>query len=320
MSEEGHRVTRLELFFDLAFVFAFTQLSRLMALEHSAVGVLQAMVILALLWWSWTAYSWLANLTHADEGVVRLAMIVATTAMFVAGLVVGEAYDDHPGGLFAPLVFVGAYLVARITHAFMFIAATWHASPGLRGPTVLTSVLSVVPSGVLLTVGALVGGPWQLWLALAAVALEPLIAYRASAGVDWPVRSVGHFTERYGLVVILALGESILAVGAGVTAEPMSGPLLGGVVLAMSITVCLWWAYFVGLADAAEHALPHRWRTPSRCRPFADGQPEAVVPRLRLTSRGGPPRERPVRTPHARGARTSSPCGPPRPVRPPAAR
>jgi low temperature requirement protein LtrA len=257
VSEEGHRVTTLELFFDLAFVFAFTQLSRLMADRHDALGVLQALIILALLWWSWTAYSWLANLTHADAGIVRIAMIVATTAMFVVGLVVLEAHVDRPGGLFAPLVFVGGYLVARITHAIVFNVVTWKSNPSLRRATLLTSALSVIPSGVLLTLGAVVGGMLQIWLGLAAVALEPLVASRTSAGIDWPVRSVAHFTERHGLVVILALGESIIAVGVGVAAEPMSGPILAGVVLAMAITVCLWWSYFAELAGSAEHALTH---------------------------------------------------------------
>lgn len=87
-------------------------------------------------------------------------------------------------------------------------------------------MLSVVPSGVLLTVGAIVGGAWQIWLALAAVSLEPLIASRTSAGVDWPVRSVAHFSERHGLIIILALGESIVAVGVGVAAEPINAPIL----------------------------------------------------------------------------------------------
>ncbi len=269
-SEEGHRVTTLELFFDLAFVFAFTQLSRLMAHQHGAVGIVQALIILALLWWSWTAYAWLANLAHADEGIVRIAMIVAMTAMFVAALVVLEAYDDLPGGLFAPLVFVGAYLVARITHAVVFTAVTWRASPGLRRRTLLTVGLSVVPSGVLLTVGALVGGAAQVWLGLAAVALEPLVASRTSAGVDWPVRSIAHFTERHGLIVILALGESIIAVGVGVAAEPMSTPILAGVVLAMVLTVGLWWAYFAELAGRAEHALAHRAGA-DRARAATDG-------------------------------------------------
>jgi low temperature requirement protein LtrA len=253
--EEGDRVTTLELFFDLAFVFAFTQLSRLMAQEHDAMGVLQALVVLALLWWSWASYGWLGNLAHADEGIVRIVMIVAMSAMFVVALVVLEAYEDLPGGLFAPLVFVGAYLVARITHAIVFAAVS---VPALRKRALLTASLSVVPSGVLLTTGALLGSPWQVWLALAAVALEPLITHRMSEGVDWRVSSTTHFTERHGLIVILALGESIIAIGVGVAKEPMSLSILGGALLAVAISVGLWWAYFSRLARPAEAALARR--------------------------------------------------------------
>jgi low temperature requirement protein LtrA len=252
VSREGDRVTTLELFFDLAFVFAFTQLSRLMAQEHDASGVVKALVILALLWWSWTAFGWLANLAHADEGVVRIAMIVGMTAMFVAGLVVLEAYDDLPGGLPGPIVFVAAYLVARITHGIVFV---WLSEPALRRRTLITVALSVVPSGALLIAGALLGGAWQIWCTLAAVAIEPVVAYRSSIGVDWPVRSTAHFTERHGLVIILALGESILGIGAGVATEPIRTAILLGVVISMLICVGMWWAYFSRLARAAEHAL-----------------------------------------------------------------
>jgi low temperature requirement protein LtrA len=262
-SREGDRVTTLELFFDLAFVFAFTQLSRLMAQQHDALGILQALVILALLWWAWTSYGWLTNIAHADRGVVSVAMIVGMTAMFVAGLVVLEAYDDLPGGLFGPLVFVGAYLVARITHAIVFV---WLAEPELRRRTLLTVTLSVVPSGALLLAGALLGGTWQLWCTLAAVAIEPLVSSRTSVGVAWPVRSTAHFTERHGLIVILALGESILGIGAGAATEPISVGILAGVILSMLICIALWWAYFTRLSGEAEHALlsvpaPARGRT-----------------------------------------------------------
>lgn len=251
-SREGHRVTTLELFFDLAFVFAFTQLSRLMAQQHDALGILQAMVVLALLWWAWTAYGWLTNIAHADHGVVRVAMIIGMTAMFVAGLVVMEAYDDLPGGLSGPLVFVGAYLVARVAHAIVFV---WLADPALRRRTLITVALSVVPSGALLVVGALLGGPWQIWCSIAAVAIEPIVSYRTSIGIAWPVRSTAHFTERHGLIVILALGESILGIGAGAATEPISVGILSGVVLSMLICIALWRAYFTRLAGEAEHAL-----------------------------------------------------------------
>lgn len=251
-SREGDRVTTLELFFDLAFVFAFTQLSRLMAQEHDALGILQALVILALLWWAWTSYGWLSNLAHADQGVVRIAMIIGMTAMFVAGLVVLEAYHDLPGGQFGPGVFVGAYLVARVTHAIVF---AWLSEPRLRRRTVITVAFSVIPSGALLIVGALMGGSGQIWCMIAAVAVEPIVSYRTSIGVDWPVRSATHFTERHGLIVILALGESILGIGAGAAVEPISTAILVGVILSVLICVGLWWAYFTRLAAAAERAL-----------------------------------------------------------------
>ncbi len=252
ISREGDRVTRLELFFDLAFVFAFTQISRLMAQQHDALGILQGLVILALLWWAWTAYGWLTTVAHADRGVVRWAMIIGMTAIFVAGLVVLEAYVDLPGGLFGPLVFVGAYLVARVTHAVVFV---WLAEPALRRRTLITVALSVVPSGALLIAGALLGAPWQIWCTIAAVAIEPIVSYRASVGIAWPVRSTAHFTERHGLIMILALGESILGIGAGAAIAPISVGILSGVVLSMLICIALWWAYFTRLNDEAEHAL-----------------------------------------------------------------
>jgi len=266
-SREGDRVTRLELFFDLAFVFAFTQLTRLMEHDHDALGVLQSLVALALLWWSWTAFGWLSNLAHADEGILRVAMITGMTAMFVVGLVVLEAFDDASGGLFAPMVFVAAYLTARITHAIVFV---WLSEPGLRRRTVISIVLSVAPSGALLIVGALVGAPWQIWCMLAAVAIEPIISYRSSVGVEWPVRSITHFTERHGLIVILALGESILGIGGGVAEEPISVEILVGAVTSMLICVGMWWAYFARLADSAEHLLASLPAS-SRARVATDG-------------------------------------------------
>lgn len=266
-SQEGDRVTTLELFFDLAFVFAFTQLSRLMAQQHDALGVLQAMVILALLWWTWTAYGWLANLAHADQGIVRIAMVIGMTAVFVGGLVVPEAYDDLPGGLYGPTVLVAAYLLARTTHAVVFVALS---EPALRRRTLATMTLTVVPAATLLTVGVVLGSPWQVWCALAAMAVEPIVSYRTSIGVEWPINSTIHFTERHGLIVILALGESILAIGVGVSGEPISLPILIGVVLSIAITVAMWSAYFTRLAIPAEHALSARSQG-TRARVATDG-------------------------------------------------
>lgn len=268
-SAEGDRVTTLELFFDLAYVFAFIQVSRLMVERHDAIGILQGLAVLGLLWWSWTAYSWLANQAHADEGVVRVAMIVATTAVFTAGLAVPEVYHDRAEGLFGPMVFACAYLAARCTHgAVYFLAAV--GEERARREVVLTVVASLLPSGILLTAGALLGSPWQVWCVLAAAAVEPAIAYVTTRGLQGRVNSAAHFAERHGLVVMLALGESITALGFGATTGPISLPILGGVVLAILVAVAMWWTYFGRLAHPAGRSLA-RQRDRRRAASARDG-------------------------------------------------
>jgi hypothetical protein len=110
---EDHQATTFELFFDLVYVFAATQVTGYMAHEHSGHGVVQGMLLLALLWWTWSAYAWLGNQARADEGVLRAGMAVAMAAIFVVALTIPEAWHDAPGGLDGPLVLVGAYLVVR---------------------------------------------------------------------------------------------------------------------------------------------------------------------------------------------------------------
>ncbi|MEU5943427.1 low temperature requirement protein A [Micromonospora sp. NPDC047548] len=250
MSAEGDRVTTLELFFDLAYVFAFVQVSMLMIEQHDAIGILQGLAVLGLLWWSWTAYSWLANQAHADRGLVRIAMIVATMAVFAVGLTVPEAYHDRDGGLFGPMVFVCAYLVARCTHGAVYLLAAV-GEERARREVVLTVLVSMLPSSILLMTGALLGSPRQVWCVFAAAAIEPAVAYVTTRRLQGRVNSAAHFAERHGLVVMLALGESITAIGFGASIGPISLPILAGVILAILIAVAMWWAYFARLARTA---------------------------------------------------------------------
>ena len=134
----------------------------------------------------------------------------------------------------------------------------------------MTVCSSLIPSSALLIVGALLGTPWQVWCWLAAIAFEPLATYVTSRDVDWRVHSAAHFTERYGLVVILALGESIIAIGVGVGSEPISLLILLGVLLAILISAGMWWAYFSRLAHRAEDVLGHL-RSARRARVVTDG-------------------------------------------------
>jgi len=125
------RVTPLELFFDLVFVYALTQVTALLATDISAIGFARGLVVLALVWWCWVGYSWLGNVAQADEGLLRIAFFAVMMAMFVMAITIRESFTDLPGGLPGPLVFVACYIVARVVHLGLFwVAAAEDA--GLR--------------------------------------------------------------------------------------------------------------------------------------------------------------------------------------------
>jgi low temperature requirement protein LtrA len=244
-TSEDHRATPFELFFDLVYVFAATQVTGYMAHEYSAHGVLQGLLLLALLWWAWSGYTWLGNQTRADEGVLRAGMAIAMAAIFVVALTIPEAWHDAPGGLDGPLVLVGAYLLVRCAHFTLYaVAAT--GDRGLRhqlaiswGPLVASAGGGMGPDAAVRRSprGGLVG------------------IYLTSRQGSWRLHSVAHWTERHGLFIILALGESVVAIGVGAAAQPISGPLLVGAVLGVAAAVCLWWLYFDVVSLAAEHRL-----------------------------------------------------------------
>jgi low temperature requirement protein LtrA len=232
MSEPEHRVTPLELFFDLVFVFAITQVTRLLAEDTTWMGLLHAMLVLAAVWWAWTGYAWLTNTVDAEEGAVRIAVLAAMAAMLVVSIAVPTVFTDH-GVLFA-----GAFLVVRALHVVLYSIA------GRNEPDLLGAVLRFTPtvlfgSSLLLIAGFLHGNTrLALWLvALAVDYAGPAIFGR---GRGWRV-SPEHFVERHSLVIIIALGESIIAIGAG--AELGVGVVVGAV-LAIVVVSALWWLYF----------------------------------------------------------------------------
>jgi low temperature requirement protein LtrA len=251
-TDAGHRVSTLELLFDLVFVFAFTQVTAQMAADPTPTGVLRGLVLLALLWWAWSSYAWLGNQAHADEGVVRLTFIVAMIAMFVVALAIPEAFADQPGGLYAPFVLAVGYGVVRLAHlACYFVAAA--GDGGLRRQLLLTAV-PVVSAAGLLVAGAALGPAWQtaLW-ALALVVDYAGIWLAGTSG--WRLPSPVHFAERHGLIVIVAIGESLVAIGVGVTGQPIAAAVIAAAVLGVGVAVCLWWLYFDVVAHVAERTL-----------------------------------------------------------------
>lgn len=249
-------VSPLELFFDLVFVFALTQVTAYMAYEidggHGGEGLLRGVLLLMLLWWAWVGWSWLSNVTDVEAPALKMTMLAGMSAVFVVALCIPEAFHDDPGGLDGPLVLALAYFMVRAMHFLMF----WLVA---REDDVLRRQLrrfapTVAGSSIVLVVASQTEGDTQtaLW-ALALVADYVGTWLGGSSG--WRLPAPGHFSERHGLIIIIALGESIVAIGVGVGAFPISWAILGASLLGLVLTSALWWAYFDVSALMGEHAL-----------------------------------------------------------------
>lgn len=245
-------VTPLELFFDLVFVFALTQVTAYMADELSWHGVLRGLLIVMLLWWSWTAYAWIANVVSADEGQIKLVMLAAMAAMFVMALCIPEAFVDAPGGLSGPVVLAICYLIFRVMHLLLFWILS-QADRGLR-QQVLRFTPSVLGSTALLLIASNFIGWVQTALWVAALAVD-YIGTALGGASGWRLPAPKHFAERHGLIIIVALGESIVAIGVGVAQRPISVAIIVASILGLVLASAMWWAYFDVSALQGEHAL-----------------------------------------------------------------
>jgi low temperature requirement protein LtrA len=252
-TSEDDTVTTFELFFDLVYVFAMTQVTGYMLHAHDALGILQGLLVLALLWWTWCAYAWLGNQARADTGVVRAAMAVAMAALFVVALTVPEAWHDAEGGLYGPLVLVGAYLIVRCVHLTVYALAA-RGDPGLRRQLAISWVPTLAGAALLIA-GVLLGGQLQTVFFAGALVVDWGGIYITSREGNWRIHSAPHWTERHGLFIILAIGESVVAIGVGAAGQPISTPLLVAGVLGIAAALCLWWLYFDVVSRAAEHQL-----------------------------------------------------------------
>ncbi|WP_214317595.1 low temperature requirement protein A [Nonomuraea sediminis] len=252
-TDEDHRTTPFELFFDLVYVFAITQLTGSMAREHSGEGVLQGLLMLALLWGTWSGYTWLGNHSRADEGPLRAGMVVAMAAMFVVALTIPEAWADGQGDLTGPLVLVVAYLLVRLVHLTIYAVAA-AGDAGLRRQIAITW-LPMMAGAALLVSGALLGSGTQVLLFAIALLVDWVGIYLTARHGDWRLRSPAHLAERHGLFMILAIGESVIAIGVGAAGRPISASLLLAAIFGIAVAVCLWWLYFDVVARAAENRL-----------------------------------------------------------------
>ena len=245
-------VSPLELFFDLVFVFALTQVTAFMADQLSWHGLLRGVLVVVLLWWAWTGYAWLANLASADQPMIKALMLVAMSAMFLLALCIPEAFDDFAGGLLAPLVLAGCYLVVRLMHLAMFFYLAGD-DVGLRRQ-LFRFTPSVLGSTAMLVLASQFTGWTQTALWVGALVVDLVGTALGGAG-GWRLPAPSHFAERHGLILIVALGESIVAIGVGVADRPIAWPIVGASILGLVVSSVLWWAYFDVSALQGEHAL-----------------------------------------------------------------
>jgi low temperature requirement protein LtrA len=241
---EGERVTPLELFFDLVFVLAITQCTALMASNPTWEGLTQALLVLGVLWWSWAGYAWLTSVIDPEEGAVRIAFFAAMAAFLVVSLCVPEAFDD------LALTFALAYGVVRAAHIALFLIAS-RDEPGLRRSTTGLAVSTAIGVGLLVLASAFDGVPQaSLWV------LALLLDYGGPYffGTEGWKLVPGHFAERHGLIVLIALGESIVAIGVG--AEPgVDAGVVAAATLGIAVAAALWWLYFDVVAIVAGRRL-----------------------------------------------------------------
>ncbi|MCQ4121746.1 low temperature requirement protein A [Rhodococcus tibetensis] len=248
--QERESVSTLELFFDLVFVFAITRVTDFMADDPTGVNLLRGALVIAVLWWSWVGYAWICNLVRADEGVVRVVMFGAMGGVFITALTIPEAFDDLPGGLDGPVVFALGYFVVRALHLLMFWVISRDDSQ-LRGQVLRFTPSMLIGTTFLLIASQLTGtAQTVMWfLALAGDYVGTLIG-----GTGWRLRSIAHFAERHGLIIIVALGESIVSIGIGVATLPISWAIIVASLLGLAVSGLLWWSYFDVTSLAVEHA------------------------------------------------------------------
>lgn len=241
-----HRVTPLELFFDLVFVFAITQVTAFMAADPSWDGMLDGLMVLAAVWWAWVGYAWLTNFLDPEETGPRLAIFAAMAAMLVVALCIPQAFGADAG------LFVAALAVVRVLHVLVYGLASNDVD--VRG-AVARFAPGVALSMTLLAISTGFDGGTQA--AIFGVALLVDFASPLAAGNRWKVHA-GHFAERHGLIVIIALGESIVALGIGAEEEARDLQLVVTAAMGVAISAALWWAYFDVAAIVAERHLGER--------------------------------------------------------------
>jgi low temperature requirement protein LtrA len=236
--------TFVELFFDLVFVYAITQLTASLRVDLTPRGMLETIVVFWLVWWAWTQFTWALNLADTEESHVRLATLLATAVAFFMAQAVPDAFAD--GGAWFAIPYVGVRLTGLTVYA-------WVAQGDVEQRASVRGFWLVSLTGMAAVIaGAFAGATLRTALWFLAIALDFVAATQAGRGT-WRV-SPRHFAERHALFVIIGLGESLIAAGIGTGDVARTAELVVAAVLAVLATCALWWSYFGWAKEAAEEA------------------------------------------------------------------
>src|SRR6186997_1948536 len=231
--DHEHSVTPRELFFDLVFVFAFTQVTTLLANDPTFAGIGRGVLVLAALWWPWTAYAWLTNTVDPEEGFVGAALLVALIAMFLAALAVPGVFDDDG------VLFGACFLIVVAMHLALY-ALAGRGDHDLFAAVLRLAPWTLVGATLILIAGFGFAEGARTWLWVAALVCT-YVGAGLSGSTGWQVHA-SHLAERYGLVLIVALGEAFVAIGIGVS-EIGPGEVVAAI-LGLLVATSFWLAYF----------------------------------------------------------------------------
>ncbi|MDX6567915.1 MAG: hypothetical protein QOH15_493 [Gaiellales bacterium] len=246
MSEPSNppaKASTLELFFDLVFVFTITQLTSVLEVRPTLRGLLQVALMLAAIWWMYSGYAWLTNAVSADRLSRRLLLLAGMASYLVLALAIPHAFSG------SGTAFGLAYLAVVLVHAVLYTRSS--------NASVVQAILGLAPfnlaTALLVVVAGIAGGTAEYVLFTAAVAIE-WISPRLISDSGFEI-GPEHFVERHGPVVLIAIGESVVAVGMGARGLSVDLELVAIVVAGLALSACLWWAYFGGDDERAERAL-----------------------------------------------------------------
>ncbi|MGW4502776.1 low temperature requirement protein A [Micromonospora sp. NPDC004336] len=259
VTERLSGVTPKELFLDLVFVYAFLQVTQLMTVRPGWRALAEGIALLVLVWWAWCCYAWLGSALRTESAPARLLLLGAAASILVIAVAVPVIFDDMAGGLSGPLVFVTCYGIARALN----IAAFWmlaRRDRAFRGQVVRFAIPAAVALALLYAAslwpseepGDFAGLRAGLWVA--AIVVDLGSGYLLSAR-HWPVRSAEHWADRFGLIILVALGGAIVSTGASVSNRAVSAPMIVATVLGLVVVAMLWWVYFDVDATAGQRGL-----------------------------------------------------------------